>query len=322
MTNNINLSIEKLPVELLHRIFDNIDAETIFFSIRSVCRLFQSVVKTFDRFILNFQSISKSNFYKLCRSIDPKNVISLTLSNEIPKSNQIFWSISLVYFQQFTRLRSITFHDIDEAQFYTNNLTSICFLQLTSLTIKNLCQTIDEFQSFLLLTPSLTYLKCINGRNMIDGKRWEQFIEQNLFQLDKFEFYFHERRSITEQPYTDLELIIDSFRTSFWIEKKKWFVTCEYDMSSPETIYLYTIPICQSYMNYVSKSETNSLSTYSMIMNNDSSIISKTSSLKFTLNKSLANDIQEKKVTTNHRLFPKVTKLSLQFQKDWPIGIV
>lgn len=40
---------------------------------------------------------------------------------------------------------------------------------------------------------------------MINGKRWEQFIQINLPQLDKFEFYFSECRS-NKQNLTDLKL--------------------------------------------------------------------------------------------------------------------
>jgi hypothetical protein len=102
MTNKINSSIETLPVELLHQIFDNLDTETILFSIRSVCRLFKSVVKTYDRLALNFKLISKSNFNILCRLINPKNVISLEFSNNEQTSNHIDLFVSLVHLRQFT----------------------------------------------------------------------------------------------------------------------------------------------------------------------------------------------------------------------------
>ncbi len=79
MTNNPRLSIENLPVELFHRIFDNLDAQTILFSLRPVCRLFRSIVNSYDRYNLNFKTISKCNFHRLCRLIHPQHLISLTL---------------------------------------------------------------------------------------------------------------------------------------------------------------------------------------------------------------------------------------------------
>jgi hypothetical protein len=70
MSNNINLTIQTLPVELIHRIFDNLDTETILFSIRPVCRSFRCIVNTYNRYVLDLQLISKPNFHVVFRSID------------------------------------------------------------------------------------------------------------------------------------------------------------------------------------------------------------------------------------------------------------
>jgi hypothetical protein len=395
MSNNLTQSIETLPVEILHCILDNLDAETILYSIRPLSRLFQSVVNIYNRYILNFTLISKANFYLFCRLIHPENIISLTLSNDGLTSDQIDLFISLVHLRQMTRLRSLILLQINEDQlnfmlqrinlktltsllvnirkyndelikpspallsltttqtnlrkleFDTydritkiswevtgiteylttnnriniddlrkilqcspylhililneiptgtiNNLAAICFRQLTSLTINDLRVTIDELEVFLSLTSSLAYLKLIGGKGMLNGKRWEQFIQINLPQLDKFEFYFNEWRR-TMQTLTDLKLTINSFNTPFWIEHKKWFVDCEYECTGLRLniISLYSIPICTSYMYYKSKSEKKSLSTYPMMKNNDLLIMDNIKSLCLTLNKSLANDIQEK----------------------------
>ncbi|CAF3677673.1 unnamed protein product [Rotaria sp. Silwood1] len=330
------MSIETLPVELFHCILDNLDTETIVFSVRHVCRLFRSFVKTYDRYIVNLISISKRNYYLLCRLINPHHVISLKLANEERTTNQIDLFISLVRLRQFTRLHSITLLNIKEYQLnfilkrinlnlltsfsfninryddrrikttnkYLRSIVSqlnfrkmefnlnterlskfswpyncsiqylvvnenitmdnlsiifqcsphlhkiilkqkleenivtnvslkstpqIYFPQLTSLTMEKLPITIAILESFLSLTPSLVYLKLIGEHFMFDGKRWEQFIEINLLNLDKFEFYL-DYWSLEKKTSADLELIIASFRTPFWIEHKKWFVTCALDI--------------------------------------------------------------------------------------------
>jgi hypothetical protein len=61
--NIVHSSMETLPVEVLHRIFDNLDTETIFVSIRPLSRLFRSVVNTYHQYNLNMKLISKSNFH-------------------------------------------------------------------------------------------------------------------------------------------------------------------------------------------------------------------------------------------------------------------
>ncbi|CAF4140785.1 unnamed protein product, partial [Adineta steineri] len=101
--------MENFPVEILYRIFDNLDSETILLSIRPVCRLFRAVVNTYNRYIYNFESISKSNFYLQCRLIRPENVISLILSNNEQIPDQISLFMSSVRLRQMTRLQSITF---------------------------------------------------------------------------------------------------------------------------------------------------------------------------------------------------------------------
>jgi hypothetical protein len=108
--------METLPVELLHRIFDNLDAKTIFLSIRPVCRLFQSVVYTYDRVYLDMKSISKSTFYFLCRIIKPSNITSLSFSGWNKTQNQINLFFSLVDSETLTRLRSLTLLDMDDDQ--------------------------------------------------------------------------------------------------------------------------------------------------------------------------------------------------------------
>ncbi|CAF3948741.1 unnamed protein product, partial [Rotaria sordida] len=41
MSNKTNLPIQTLSLEAFHRIFDSLDAKTILFFIRPVCRLFR-----------------------------------------------------------------------------------------------------------------------------------------------------------------------------------------------------------------------------------------------------------------------------------------
>ncbi len=116
MANNPRPSIENLPVELFHRIFDNLDAQIILFSIRPVCRLFRSIVNNYDRYNLDFEIISEYNFNRLCRLIHPQNLISLTLYNNEEIPDQISFFISNYRLRQLTRLRSINLFGINEFQ--------------------------------------------------------------------------------------------------------------------------------------------------------------------------------------------------------------
>ena len=71
--------MENLPVEIFHRIFDHLDIETLFFSVRPVCRSFQSIVLNYGQFDFHLKLSSKAHFDVLCRFIPPQNIRSLTL---------------------------------------------------------------------------------------------------------------------------------------------------------------------------------------------------------------------------------------------------
>ncbi|CAF1104696.1 unnamed protein product [Rotaria sordida] len=418
MSSNIIPSIDILPVEILHRIFDNLDAQTILFSIRPVCRLFRAVVNTYDRYVFDFKFISKSNFHLLCRLINPQNIISLTLRDNEYTLDQIALFISLVRLRQLTRLHSITFFDIEEFQLNMilkrinlNLLTSfslnirkhddrrkkttlsflssimaqsslrkvelnmksdrisniswplncritcltinehipfddLCrilscspqlhtlilrqnlsiminkmilpssFPQLTSLTIEQLNITIDKLESFLSLTPSLVYLKFIGEGSVFDGKRWEQFIQINLSHLDTFEFFIN-IEMLTGQTREDLELLIEPFRSPFWIEYKKWFIACEFSMDPPYRIQIYSIPICKSVLHYKLDSEKFFISTSSMSLYHDPSILNNIKEINLSLKMPISDAIIQEALKRTSPLFPKVTKLHIDVSMDY-----
>ena len=64
--------METLPVEIFHRIFDHLDIETIFFSLRPVDRLFRSIVLNYDRWDFHLKIASKAQFDVLCRLLPHK----------------------------------------------------------------------------------------------------------------------------------------------------------------------------------------------------------------------------------------------------------
>ena len=61
------LSLLTLPVELLYRIFDELDTKTILLSVRNVCIQLYASANTYNRYHLDPSSISKSEFRLVCR---------------------------------------------------------------------------------------------------------------------------------------------------------------------------------------------------------------------------------------------------------------
>ncbi|UJR18324.1 hypothetical protein I4U23_005226 [Adineta vaga] len=76
----------------------------------------------------------------------------------------------------------------------------------------------DNIEQFLQNFPNLTHLEIkdeyeLSDRNIIDGYRWQRIVQS----LISFHFLFYVNDVLTEQS-------LDSFRTSFWIEEKRWFI--------------------------------------------------------------------------------------------------
>ncbi|CAF4034684.1 unnamed protein product [Rotaria magnacalcarata] len=122
-------------------------------------------------------------------------------------------------------------------------LPTLC-KQLTSLTLRSCTMLMDQLESLLSLTTSLVYLHIVSYFSTFDFlqhlSKWEHFICDKLPLLKHFKFYVH----IKDYPYEkikDIEHIINSFRTSFWIEQKLWYVACKYIKNSTRTdIALYS----------------------------------------------------------------------------------
>ncbi len=103
-----NSGFGALPVELLYRIIDYVDVETVFLSLRSVCRRFYAIINNQHRYQLDLRYISKSNFDLVCRLIRPENVISLILSDANETVGQIGLFLNRFDLHTFTRLSSLT----------------------------------------------------------------------------------------------------------------------------------------------------------------------------------------------------------------------
>ena len=127
-------TFEILPVEILHRIFDHLDVQTLLFSVRCVCRRLYSSVNSYQSFRCNFEEISKTKFHLVCQLIPLENVVSLILSDQDQTYGQISFFLSLFNLEQFIRLRSLTLLQIDNDQLNIF-LNSIHRTSLTSLVI-------------------------------------------------------------------------------------------------------------------------------------------------------------------------------------------
>ncbi|UJR34711.1 hypothetical protein I4U23_027488, partial [Adineta vaga] len=126
-------------------------------------------------------------------------------------------------------------------------LSSTCthYRQLMSLTIGNSSLSMTDFELVLSFTPSLLQLKLLSYRSKLDsiinGSDWTHLIQNKLSDLKTFQFYFSYNLKQTDD-IKHLDLIINQFRTSFWLQEKKWIITCDYVLES-KMVNFYTTPL-------------------------------------------------------------------------------
>jgi hypothetical protein len=94
-----------------------------------------------------------------------------------------------------------------------------------------------HLERFLSHTPRLQRLElivnCEGNNNLGYGDRWKMFIVERLPLLRTFNFKFH-----LEHVYRNEEVLLDHFRTPFWLDQNRhWFVA--YDRRSS---FLFTVP--------------------------------------------------------------------------------
>ena len=84
------ISLDNLPIEILHRIFDHLDVCTIIGSVRGVSKQFYVIVNSYDRFQISFRSNKKSFVEGMSHLIQPSNVTSLVLPNSYNHTCKIY----------------------------------------------------------------------------------------------------------------------------------------------------------------------------------------------------------------------------------------
>ncbi len=104
---------DRLPVELLHSLFVYFSAQEIVLTFNDVSDYINDILRTYPTWQLNLKSIQRDHFDIICRYIQPENVISLTLSDDIDTPGQSELFFSYFQFEEFTHLRFLTLVKIE-----------------------------------------------------------------------------------------------------------------------------------------------------------------------------------------------------------------
>ena len=396
MSINQSSSLQTLPVEIVHRIFDLLDIQTIVLSVRNTCRQLRAYVRSYNRYKINLNSIHFSKLQLIRRAITPDQIQSLTISQSLGGYETLFRTKELTQVRTLTliEMRESALRDImklinisalislsidvKEANRHSNStatyLTSILlrsklrklvlnmesdrlediklfgqynieylelsrciplkqinrmlrsmprlktlmigscsmndipqnklvpFESVTALTLKQMNMEVKHFEVLLQLMPSLTHLNLIGSGDLFDGHRWERLIQTHLLLLNNFEFVFNSNRN-DQFDCADIERIVRSFQTPFWLQLKKWFVTGEYAMNSPQSFQLYSIPKSTLLKQQTFESTTISISTTHKKYNEDTFLHVMVDEITFRFPKLSTSDIEQYLLTNEKRDF-------------------
>ncbi|CAF2522002.1 unnamed protein product [Rotaria sp. Silwood2] len=104
--------------------------------------------------------------------------------------------------------------------------------------------SIEKMKNLLHTMPNLLRLTIDTTNMYLNGHQWEQIIVKQLRKLKIFRFRmtfsFFENNSnnnIEEQ----IDLLLDTFRTPFWLNEHGWFVRCDWNAQAIDNISLYTV---------------------------------------------------------------------------------
>ena len=112
-TNESEIRVEDrtlidLPIEIIHRIFDFCDVQTILINIRQVCRTLFACSNTYDRFSLILEKQDQAKMKLISRLIRPQSVTSLQIINKDSYAADVNTRLLSIFNNcPFPRLRSL-----------------------------------------------------------------------------------------------------------------------------------------------------------------------------------------------------------------------
>lgn len=204
MIRTTTVTLRTLPVEILHQIFDDLDAKTVFLSVRDVCQRLRATVDVYQSYELDLTSLSKPDFHRLLRVIRLEWVAVLSVSNANLTPGQIGVFRSLIDIDLFTRLRSLTLLKISGRDLCPL-LEHVRRCSLTSLTIDSKwCdpkeqQQIAQCLSSIIDQPAFLRLQLLSEGlcRLIDQLEWPvhcklKYLTMTFFTKNQvFEILFH-----------------------------------------------------------------------------------------------------------------------------------
>ncbi|CAF3423774.1 unnamed protein product [Rotaria socialis] len=197
----MNASLSQLPPEIIHRIFDHCDTQTLLRSIRPASKYLSDLVTSYDRFELDLRLTTKAKLKVIHRFVQPERVSLMTnITEHTLKRFMLFFDI-----RQFSRLRSLAFTDI------THKQLQHFFEQLTtdSVTSVSLDLQPDESSIASTLISLLVDTHCPRPPSASD----ETYIPKRIKYSHSFRLQFLKIRKCSMDDYISILVNFPQLRT-------------------------------------------------------------------------------------------------------------
>ncbi|CAF4052393.1 unnamed protein product [Adineta steineri] len=217
------MNFTSLPNAIILNLFEYFSLTELFQYFSDLnSRLNKLLYYEFQKFHLDLRSLSKREVNEIYQNYIPSIInqnISIHLSNDYATPHQI---------QSF-----ISHDDYKLRQ----------FLHLQSISISNLQWNMLEH--LLKNLPNLYQLKC-DLNVYINGNEWEDIIKKFLPKLNIFQVRMRYTPTNNENKENQLNEIINSYQSNFWINEHQWFIRCHwYSIDAQERfnfIDVFTVP--------------------------------------------------------------------------------
>ena len=144
---------------------------------------------------------------------------------------------SLVEYTPHLRHLCASFTSNDDSRIYPASVSSITHFSTDLRATDH-----DRIVNILVHMPALHSLTVETVNDMgVDGRQWEQIIRDHGIHLKRFRLKLTRKLKNNRNWQQHVNELMDSFRSRFWLEERRWFVQCDWDPDAV-AVYLYTLP--------------------------------------------------------------------------------
>ncbi|CAF2933159.1 unnamed protein product [Rotaria sp. Silwood2] len=168
---------------------------------------------------------------------------------------------------KFVLVKSIFFQSIDLSNLFERTphiqhlhatLSEVNIQPLTNIALSiiklNIFVRSSPFGMIELLkkTPNVRHLTVESWDFYFNGYQWKETIENYLSKIKVFRFNMGYYLPNNENMLQQLEEILNTYRTPFWLNEHCWYVRCDYNRNNrDENIHLYTLPYCSDRLTHL-----------------------------------------------------------------------